>query len=33
MADRVQCSDCGRMVEYLVDDGVCPNCFDKRDED
>lgn len=30
MAKDCQCSDCGEMVEYLVDDGICENCFKKR---
>lgn len=28
-----QCYDCGKHVEYLVDDGVCQNCLDNRKED
>lgn len=32
MADKVQCSSCGEMVEYLVDDGVCEKCFHERED-
>lgn len=33
MADKkeVQCSDCGKKVEYLVDNGICKDCFDKKE--
>lgn len=32
MADKVQCYNCGKMVEYLVDDGVCEKCFRERED-
>ncbi len=28
--DKVQCCDCGRYFEYLVDLGVCEDCLQKR---
>lgn len=32
MSNEVQCSNCGRMVEFLVDDGVCERCFHSNEE-
>lgn len=26
-----QCSSCGDFVEYLVDNGICEDCFKKQD--
>jgi Zn finger protein HypA/HybF involved in hydrogenase expression len=26
-----QCSDCGEFVDFLVDDGICEDCFKKKD--
>lgn len=30
MADKAQCADCGKFVDYLVDAGFCDDCFRKR---
>lgn len=31
MSKECQCSSCGKMVEYLVDNGVCQKCFDDQE--
>lgn len=28
--ENAQCPDCGKMFEYLVDLGVCEDCFQER---
>lgn len=30
MSKECQCSSCGERVEYLVDSGICQECFDKQ---